>query len=102
MRCTRLATAQELRAGWDVTADASGVPPRCACVVRRASRRAFVQRGRLSGLDVLRSVLIVTLEITLEKNGDIADSSTAYLACRCATPAQARRHRLRHRALRSL
>ncbi|MDR6672217.1 methionine aminopeptidase [Xanthomonas translucens] len=62
----------------------------------------MVQRGRFVGLDVLRSGQIVNLDFTLEKNGDIADSSTTYLVWRCVRPAQARRHRLRHRALRSL
>jgi len=85
----------------DITADVSAYRRVAHAAARRASRRVFVQRG-CPGLDVLRSGQIVNLDFTLEKNGDIADSSTAYLACRCARPAQAQRHRLRHRSLRWL
>lgn len=56
--------------------------------VLNASIDSVVCHGMPSASDVLRSGQIVNLDITLEKNGYIADSSTTYLVGEVAYPAR--------------
>ncbi len=56
--------------------------------VLNSSRNAVVCHGVPSADDVLRDGDIVNLDITLEKNGFIADSSKTYLIGQVAAPAQ--------------